>query len=147
MPAAEDTCFGDTLSTGRYARQAALPAIGRAGQQKLSQSTVLVIGCGALGSTQAELLARAGIGKLVLVDRDVLELNNLQRQFLFDERDVRERLPKPVAAARRLKAINSEITIEAVVADVTARNVEDLLRPADSRARRNGQYRDALPAE
>jgi adenylyltransferase/sulfurtransferase len=131
MPADKDSSFGDATSAGRYARQVALEEIGRAGQQTIFRSTILVVGCGALGSAQAELLARAGIGRLILVDRDVLELNNLQRQLLFDERDVRERLPKSMAAARRLKAINSEITVEAAVVDVTARNVEDLLRSAD----------------
>jgi len=121
----------NTHAEARYARQSVLDVIGQAGQQKLAESTVLVIGCGALGSTQAELLARAGIGKLILVDRDVLELHNLQRQLLFDEQDVRERLPKAAAAARRLKTVNSEITIEAVVTDVTATNIEELLRPVD----------------
>ena len=115
----------------RYARQAVLGVIGRSGQEALARSTVLVVGCGALGSTQAELMARAGIGRLILVDRDVLELHNLQRQLLFDEKDVRERLPKASAAARRLKAVNSEIAIEAVVADVTAANIEELVRAAD----------------
>ncbi|HSW38887.1 MAG TPA: ThiF family adenylyltransferase [Acidobacteriota bacterium] len=115
----------------RYARQAVLGVIGNAGQEKLAESTVLVVGCGALGSTQAELLARAGLGRLIIVDRDVLELHNLQRQLLFDEGDVRERLPKAVAAARRLRAINSDIVIEDVVADVTPDNIAELLRPAD----------------
>jgi len=118
-------------SGSRYARQAALEVIGTAGQAALSRSTVLIVGCGALGSTQAELLARAGVGRLILVDRDVLEWHNLQRQLLFDERDVRERMPKAAAAARRLRAINSEIEIEARVIDVTATNVVELLRPAD----------------
>ena len=121
----------DAPSTSRYARQAVLPMIGRPGQEALSRSSVLVVGCGALGSTQAELLARAGIGHLILVDRDVLELHNLQRQFLFDEQDVRERMPKAAAAARRLRAINSEISIDAQVADVTAANVAELIGPAD----------------
>ncbi len=115
----------------RYARQAVLGVIGPEGQETLSRSTMLIIGCGALGSTQAELLARAGVGRLILVDRDVLELHNLQRQLLFDEHDVRERLPKATAAARRLRAINSEIEIEEVVADVTAGIVEGLVERAD----------------
>jgi adenylyltransferase/sulfurtransferase len=115
----------------RYARQAVLPMIGRSGQGALSRSTVLVLGCGALGSAQAELLARAGVGRLLLVDRDVLELHNLPRQFLTDEQDVRVRMPKAAAAARRLWAINSEISIDAQVADVTAANIVDLIRPAD----------------
>ena len=131
MPEVESRSNGNTRTGARYARQAVLGVIGQAGQQKLAESTVLVVGCGALGSTQAELLARAGISKLILVDRDVLELHNLQRQLLFDEQDVRERLPKASAAARRLRAVNSEIVIEAVVADVTATNIVDLLRPAN----------------
>ncbi|NMC72146.1 MAG: thiazole biosynthesis adenylyltransferase ThiF [Myxococcales bacterium] len=118
-------------SDARYTRQAALDVVGAQGQRVLAGSTVAVIGCGALGSTQAELLARAGVGRLILVDRDVLELHNLQRQLLFDERDVREGLPKAAAAARRLRAINSEIAVEPCVADVTAANVADLIRPAD----------------
>ncbi|MBM4318951.1 MAG: thiazole biosynthesis adenylyltransferase ThiF [Deltaproteobacteria bacterium] len=118
-------------TSSRYARQAVLGVIGHAGQAALARSTVLVVGCGALGGTQAELLARAGVGRLILVDRDVLELHNLQRQLLFDEQDVRERMPKAAAAARRLRAINSEIVIEAQVTDVTATNVAELMRPAD----------------
>ncbi|MEW6720062.1 MAG: ThiF family adenylyltransferase [Thermodesulfobacteriota bacterium] len=114
----------------RYARQAVLPVVGREGQRRLAESTALIVGCGALGSAQAELLARAGVGKLVLVDRDVLELHNLQRQLLFDEQDVRDRLPKAVAAARRLRAVNSAIDVEAVVTDVTAANIGELLEPA-----------------
>ncbi len=120
-----------TPSGSRYARQAVLDVIGRAGQDALASSTILVVGCGALGSTQAELLARAGVGRLILVDRDVLELHNLQRQILFDEQDVRELMPKAAAAARRLRAINSEIVIDAQVTDVTATNVTELIRPAD----------------
>jgi len=115
----------------RFARQSARGLIGPDGQAALARSTVLIVGCGALGSTQAELLARAGIGRLILVDRDVVELDNLPRQLLFDERDSRERMPKAVAAARRLRAIDSEIVLEARVADVTAANVAELLGPAD----------------
>jgi molybdopterin-synthase adenylyltransferase len=120
------------MDTGaRYARQAVLEVIGPAGQRRLAECTVLIVGCGALGSTQAELLARGGVGKLIIVDRDILELHNLQRQLLFDEQDVRDRMPKAAAAARRLRAVNSAISVEAVVADVTVANVEALLRPAD----------------
>ncbi|MBP1624977.1 MAG: moeZ 1 [Acidobacteria bacterium] len=118
-------------ASSRYARQAALGEIGNAGQKALSESAILIVGCGALGSAQGELLARAGIGRLILVDRDVLELHNLQRQLLFDEKDVAGRLPKAVAAARRLRAVNSEIVIDDIVADVTAANVTDLVRSAD----------------
>jgi adenylyltransferase/sulfurtransferase len=117
--------------TSRYARQAVLDVIGRAGQRKLFEAAILIVGCGALGSVQAELLTRAGVGRILLADRDVLELHNLQRQTLFDERDVRERMPKAVAAARRLRAVNSEIAVEPVVTDVTAANIEELFGPAD----------------
>ncbi len=115
----------------RYSRQVVLEEIGSRGQEALSRSTVLVVGCGALGSVQTELLARSGVGRLIIVDRDVLELHNLQRQLLFDEQDVRDRLPKAVAAERRLRAVNSEIKIEGVVEDVTSSNVLDLMQPAD----------------
>jgi adenylyltransferase/sulfurtransferase len=115
----------------RYSRQLALPGFGAQGQARLAASTVVIIGCGALGSMQAELLARAGVGKLVLVDRDVLELHNLQRQLLYDENDVREGLPKAAAAARRLAAINSEIRLEARVMDVLSRNIAELVEGAD----------------
>lgn len=84
----------------RYARQSILSVIRPEGQARLAQSTVVILGCGALGSMQAELAARAGVGRLILVDRDILELHNLQRQLLFDEEDIRQRLPKAVAAAR-----------------------------------------------
>lgn len=115
----------------RYARQVALEVIGPAGQERLARSSLLILGCGALGSTQAELAARAGVGKLTVVDRDVVELHNLQRQSLFDEQDVRERLPKAAAAERRLRLINSEIAVEGLVTDVTAANVLELVRGAD----------------
>ena len=102
-------------ASARYARQAALPVVGPEGQARLVASTVVIVGCGALGSVQAELAARAGVGRLIVADRDVLELHNLQRQLLFDEHDVAERAPKAIAAARRLRAINSQITVEEVV--------------------------------
>lgn len=122
----------DTARAGdRYARQSVLPVIGPEGQRRLSASTILIVGCGALGSTQAELAARAGVGKLTVVDRDILELHNLQRQILFAEEDVRDRLPKATAASRRLRALNSEIRVEGLVADVTAANILDLVREAD----------------
>lgn len=121
----------DAPRRARFARQSALDVIGPDGQAALARSTVLVLGCGALGSAQAELLARAGIGRLILVDRDVVELDNLPRQLLFDERDARERMPKAVAAARRLRAIDSELVLEARVTDVTAANVAELLQPAE----------------
>jgi len=107
------------------------PPIGEDGQRKLLASRALVVGCGALGSVLANTLARAGVGHLRIVDRDFLELNNLQRQVLYDEEDVRSGLPKAIAAATRLKRINSEIEIEAVVADVDHANIESLLEDVD----------------
>lgn len=119
------------LNGERYARQTVLGSIGEQGQRKLDGSAVLVLGCGALGSAQAEFLARAGVGRLILADRDILELHNLQSQLLYDEKDVRERLPKAEAAARRLRAVNSSIKIEPVIADVTAANIKELVGRAD----------------
>lgn len=123
----------DTPSTGaaRYARHAALGLIGQAGQRKLSESSVLVLGCGSIGSAQAMLLARAGVGRLTLADRDYVQLYNLPTQILYDENDVKARTPKAEAAARRLRAINPEIKIEPVVADVGAGNIEELVGRAD----------------
>jgi len=118
-------------SDDRYSRQTLFPPIGEAGQQRLAQSTVVLIGCGALGSTIADGIVRAGVGKLRIVDRDFVELGNLQRQMLFDEDDVAQQLPKAVAAARRLAQINSAVTVEPVVTDVHAGNVLDLMRDAD----------------
>jgi len=91
------------------------------------EASALIVGCGALGTVEAELLARAGVGRIRIADRDVVEENNLQRQVLFDEQDVRDGLPKAEAAARKLRAINSTITIEAMVKDVTPRNVEQII--------------------
>ena len=115
----------------RYSRQSRFAPIGEQGQRRIQNATVAIVGCGALGSFQAEALARAGVGRLRIIDRDFVELSNLQRQFLFDESDAREALPKAVAAARRLALVNSEITIEPVVADLTPSNVWDLLEGID----------------
>src|SRR6478672_2603222 len=132
----ERACVGkraDSLDQmQRYHRQILLPQIGTAGQQRLLESRVQLIGCGALGSVIAEQLARAGVGFLRIVDRDIVELTNLQRQVLFDEADVAEEMPKAVAAARRLRAINSTVQIESVVADVNVENIETLARIAPS---------------
>jgi adenylyltransferase/sulfurtransferase len=111
----------------RYQRQILLPQIGERGQQRLHDATVLLIGVGALGCTIADQLARAGVGRLVLVDRDVVELTNLQRQTLFDESDVAESRPKAHAAALRLSRVNSSITIEPVVSDVGPDNIRRLI--------------------
>lgn len=105
--------------------------LGEAGQEAIARSQVLVVGCGALGSVIANTLARAGVGKLRIVDRDFLELNNLQRQVLYDEADVASGLPKAIAAANKLRSINSQIEIEPVVADISAANILDLMQGVD----------------
>jgi adenylyltransferase/sulfurtransferase len=115
----------------RYSRQILFDGIGRLGQERLLASRVIIVGCGALGTAHAEALARAGVGRLRLVDRDFIEPSNLQRQTMFTEQDARERLPKAVACARHLKEINSEIEVEAEVADVNQTNIERLIRDCD----------------
>ena len=111
------------MTLSRYHRQILLPGIGEQGQRKLGESTALVLGCGALGSLAADLLARAGVGHLVIVDRDVLEITNLQRQVLFDEQDVADAIPKAEAARRRLARINSTVRVTAIVDDLNHRNI------------------------
>jgi adenylyltransferase/sulfurtransferase len=115
----------------RYSRQIRFPPIGESGQQKIKQGRVLLVGCGALGSVIAETLVRAGIGYLRIVDRDFLEISNLQRQVLFDENDVAEMLPKAIAAANHLRRINSNVEIEPLVADVDAENIDRLCQNVD----------------
>lgn len=115
----------------RYVRQMRYPHIGEAGQLKLGASRALICGCGALGSAIANTLARAGVGRLRIIDRDFLELNNLQRQVLYDEQDVIAGLPKAVAAKAKLQHINSEIEVDAVVADLDAENILGLLEGVD----------------
>lgn len=112
----------------RYHRQAILPMVGAAGQARLSAGRVLLVGCGALGTAIADLLARAGVGRLRIVDRDIVEPSNLQRQCLFDESDAAESRPKALAAAQRLRAVNSAVAIEAVCAHVDGDTLEPLLR-------------------
>src|SRR3954452_1627281 len=119
------------LQTSRYARQMRFAPIGVEGQRKLLGAQALVVGCGALGSVIANTLARAGVGKLRIVDRDFLELNNLQRQVLYDEDDVAAGLPKAIAAQNRLERINSGVKIEPIVADVDHTNLERLLQDVD----------------
>ena len=115
----------------RYSRQVRFPGIGKDGQQRLLDSKVTLVGCGALGTVLANALVRAGVGYLRLIDRDFIETNNLQRQILFDEADVASNLPKAEAAARKLRVINSGVTVEPVVTDVDRTNVLDLVRDAD----------------
>jgi adenylyltransferase/sulfurtransferase len=116
----------ESSNPDRYQRQRILGQIGEAGENRLRKARVLLIGCGALGSTLAELLVRAGVGFLRIVDRDLVELSNLQRQVLFDQEDVRLELPKSVAAARRLGQINSTVHIEPLVVDFHAGNAAEL---------------------
>jgi len=115
----------------RYSRQILFNEIGKAGQEKLLNSRVLLVGCGALGASHAEMLARAGIGRLRIVDRDFVEFTNLQRQTLFKEADAAERLPKAIAAKQRIAEINSEIEVEPIVADVNHSNIEPLIYECD----------------
>lgn len=107
------------------------PQIGREGQEKLLASRVLIVGCGALGASHAEMLARAGVGNLRIVDRDFVEFSNLQRQTLYSESDAADRLPKAVAARDRIAAINSETQVEPIVADVNNSNIESLISECD----------------
>jgi adenylyltransferase/sulfurtransferase len=115
----------------RYDRQIRFAPLGRAGQLRLAKARCVIIGCGALGSVQANLLARAGVGRLRIVDRDFVESSNLQRQVLFDEHDVAEGLPKAIAAANHLARINSRIEIEPVVEDAYHANIRGLCADAD----------------
>ncbi|MCS7179170.1 MAG: ThiF family adenylyltransferase [Anaerolineae bacterium] len=119
------------LRMSRYARQTLLPQIGPQGQERLRAARVALVGCGALGTAIADGLARAGVGFLRIIDWDVVELHNLQRQVLFDETDVAAGLPKAVAAANKLARINSEVRVEPVVADLAPRNAERLLDEVD----------------
>lgn len=115
----------------RYSRQSRFPGVGALGQERLRAAGVLVVGCGALGSAAVDLLARAGVGRLTIADRDFVELSNLQRQLLFEEADAAAGLPKAVAAARAVARVNSEVDVRPVVADVTPANVEPLVAGAD----------------
>jgi len=115
----------------RYSRQMLFEPLGDQGQHRLLASRVTLIGCGGLGTVLASTLVRAGVGFLRIVDRDYIELNNLQRQVLFDEDDVAANLPKAEAARRKLQRINADVTVEAVVSDVSHRNIERLTDGAD----------------
>ncbi len=115
----------------RYSQQTQFHPIGIAHQKRLMQCSVVVIGCGALGSVSACYLVRAGIGHLRIVDRDFIEESNLQRQILFDEDDISNNLPKAVVAQNKLKRVNSHVTVEGIVADVNHTNIEELISGAD----------------
>lgn len=118
------------VASDRYSRQRLLPEIGDEGQSRLLESRAVVVGCGALGTVQASLLVRAGVGETVLIDRDIVEATNLQRQTLFDESDAADGVPKAVAAARSLRAVNSEVRVVPEATDLTALNAERLLGTA-----------------
>ncbi|MFP7734195.1 molybdopterin-synthase adenylyltransferase MoeB [Priestia aryabhattai] len=117
--------------TERYSRQQLFQPIGNKGQQQIKSKHVLIVGAGALGSASAEALVRAGIGKLTLVDRDYVEWSNLQRQQLYIEQDAQNKLPKAVAAKNRLRQINTEVKIEALVMDAQPANLENIVQTAD----------------
>jgi adenylyltransferase/sulfurtransferase len=115
----------------KYSRQILFAGIGEAGQERLLEASAVLVGCGALGTVAGNLLVRAGVGRLRIIDRDFVEPSNLQRQTLFDEADARAALPKAVAAERRLRAINSGVQVEGIVADLTPRNAAELLSGFD----------------
>jgi molybdopterin-synthase adenylyltransferase len=114
----------------RYSRQIRFEGLGVIGQERLLASTVAIVGCGALGSFHAGAMARAGVGRLILIDRDYVEISNLQRQWLYDEADVQHGLPKAAAAADHVRAINSACVVDQHIADLIPSNVEELLQGA-----------------
>lgn len=126
-----DDGIADGVTPERYSRQVLFGGIGEAGQRRIGAAHVVLVGCGAIGAASADRLGRAGVGRITVIDRDFVEVSNLQRQTLFTEEDARQRLPKAVAAQRRLRQINSEIAVEPVVADVTARTVARLVGRPD----------------
>jgi adenylyltransferase/sulfurtransferase len=121
----------DPSDRERYSRQILFPGIGERGQVALLRAHAVVAGCGALGSFHAAALARAGVGRLTLIDRDYVEPSNLHRQWLFEEADAAEALPKAAAAERRIARINSSIRVRGVIADLTSANAAELLGDAD----------------
>ncbi|MFC5704118.1 ThiF family adenylyltransferase [Cohnella faecalis] len=116
---------------GRYSRQMLFAPIGEDGQRKLKSSAVCIVGMGALGTVLANHMVRAGVGLVRFVDRDYVEQSNLQRQMLYDEEDVHNGYPKAIAAEKKLRKINSDVRLEAIVADVTVHNIESLLQGMD----------------
>ena len=115
----------------RYSRQILFPPISEAGQQRIRSAAVCIVGCGALGSFQAEALVRAGVGRVTLVDRDYVDFSNLQRQWLYEEADARSEFPKAIAAARRLHQLNRDVDIDPHVSDFTPSNAEELVSGCD----------------
>jgi adenylyltransferase/sulfurtransferase len=131
MSSAASAALFDKAYRERYSRQMLFKDIGEVGQERLAGSHVAVVGVGATGAAAASLLARAGVGRLTLIDRDFVEPSNLQRQMLFDEEDARQALPKAEAARRHFERINSEVKVIAHIADVVPGNAEELLAGAD----------------
>src|SRR6202045_4391355 len=115
----------------RYSRQILFAGIGEEGQERLLGASVVVVGCGAIGAATANLVVRAGVGRIRIIDRDFVEPSNLQRQTLFDEADARDALPKAVAAERKLRSLNSSVSVEGLVADLNPHNAEQLLAGFD----------------
>jgi adenylyltransferase/sulfurtransferase len=125
-------CLGQLYDmTNRYFKQILLAEIGEEGQKRLIDSSAVVVGCGGLGTVITNSLVRSGVGRVTIVDRDFIELDNLARQVLFDEEDIKKGLPKAIAAAEKLRRINSGIAIEPVVADLTAENIERIIEGTD----------------
>jgi len=115
----------------KYSRQVLFAGIGLEGQERLLASRAAIVGCGAIGAAAASLLVRAGVGYLRIIDRDFVEPSNLQRQTLFDEADALDALPKAVAAERKLRSINSSVSVEGIVADLSSGNAQELLGGVD----------------
>src|SRR5215471_7972519 len=115
----------------RYSRQILFEGIGESGQARIAAAKAVIVGCGALGAIQAETLARAGVGRIVMVDRDFVDESNLQRQIMFEERDALDRLPKAVAAANRIARVNSGVEAVPIVTDLTYENVEEIIGSAN----------------
>ncbi|HLR08026.1 MAG TPA: ThiF family adenylyltransferase [Bacillota bacterium] len=119
------------MNQTRYSRQMLFSPVGEKGQEEISNSTVLIVGAGALGTVISSHLVRAGVGKIRLIDRDYVELSNLQRQMLFDEADVKKALPKAIAAKNKLEEINSNVIIEAIVSHVNHENISAFVQDVD----------------
>jgi molybdopterin-synthase adenylyltransferase len=119
------------MNLEKYSRQILFAPLGRDGQRKLHDAQVLIIGCGALGTAQANALVRAGVGRLRIIDRDYVEESNLQRQLLFDEADAKQSLPKAVAAERHLRRLNSDVEVDGVIADIDSFSIETYVRGFD----------------
>ena len=129
----------------KYSRQILFEPLGLEGQEHLLASSAVLVGCGAIGAATANLLTRAGVGRLRIIDRDFVEPSNLQRQILFDESDAAQTLPKAVAAERKLRSINSSVAVEGLVADINPNNVKELLAGSPAHSRWHRQLRNPLP--